>query len=135
MPQPRITEQILFSEPPSALCRLYWKSIVYVLSPIPYMSGIILLLPLSRLFLQSPLLHFEITTLKKALDYFPKPFSMNISYFILFTNYFTSARVSLAIANSSLVGISITLTLESRVEITRFSPLTLFASSSSSTPR
>lgn len=50
-------------------------------------------------------------------------------------NYFTRARVSLAIASSSFVGITITLTLESGVEITISFPLTLLASSSILMPR
>ena len=50
-------------------------------------------------------------------------------------NYFTRAKVSLAIASSSFVGITITLTLESGVEITISFPLTLLASSSILMPR
>ena len=50
-------------------------------------------------------------------------------------NYFTRARVSLAIASSSFVGITITLTLESGVEITISFPLTLLTSSSILMPR
>ena len=52
-----------------------------------------------------------------------------------FFSYFVSLRVSLAIASSSLVGISITFTLESAAEITLLSPRTLLASSSILTPR
>ncbi len=62
---------------------------------------------------------------------------MNVKQFFLFRpgTYFASLNVSLAIASSSFVGISITFTLESAVEITLLSPRTLLASSSMVTPR
>ena len=49
--------------------------------------------------------------------------------------YFTNASVSLAIASSSLVGITSTLTLEPGAEITIYCPLFELASSSISIPR
>lgn len=49
--------------------------------------------------------------------------------------YFTRAIVSLAIASSSLVGTTNTLTLESGVEISLSTPLQLLSSSSMATPR
>ena len=49
--------------------------------------------------------------------------------------YFVSANVSLAIASSSFVGINITHTFESGVEITVSSPRLELAASSNLTPR
>ena len=63
------------------------------------------------------------------------PVCQQVFQFFVKFFYFTSATVSRQIASSSLVGITATFTLESAVEITRSSPLWLFSSLSSFTPR